>query len=149
MAGEKALSNIAQGLVGTFTSRYHGIDGYWGMGVLRALAEGRGVSEVDLNLLVDRPASLDPTAQSEAYARKWFINALTKTKVTLADIVSAEIRVRFLAASEMPSLVLYNRGNPFVCTTTIIARNGVTYFASKVGRCEPHDPSKELQSIRA
>jgi hypothetical protein len=47
----KNLKGIAGGILGSFLSRNNDLDGYWGMGILRLLAQEHGVEMVYLDLL--------------------------------------------------------------------------------------------------
>lgn len=132
-------------------SRNNDIEGYWGLGILRLFADRHGLSTITIEL---RGQSLNlshesPVKTAEETYQKWFHNTLRKLHIDIHDIDGANINLRFSTFEEFPNVVRDTRGEPYVCTVTVIRRNGSTYSASKVGCCAAHDPRKDRQSTRA
>ena len=149
MAGVKALKGIAHGLLGTFVSRNNDIGGYWGLGVLRLFAERNALSEINIDLLGETFDSLHSTvAATEATYVEWFGQAIAKKGIDARNLAKAEINLRFSTLEEFPDVVRDPRGEPYLCTITIVRGNGITDIVSKIGCCESHDPSKDRRSTR-
>ena len=150
MAGRKQLKRIVGGLLGTFTSRNNDINGYWGLGVLRLYAKRRRVDAFEIDLLSqvsDEPAG-SPLLVTEQYYRSWFSSALSNRQVNPAQLSSARIRLRFATFDEFPDVVRSTRGEPYVCSVSIINLRGIEYSTSKVGVCAAHNPWIDLRSSR-
>ena len=147
MAKRKTLKGIAHGLLGTFVSRYNDINGYWGLGVLRQLADKRSLQSLELDLLgsnTEHPVLKDV----ETRYRTWLLETLPKVRIAPTQIAQAEIRIFFAEEIDFPDAVRSTRGKPYKCTVTITRRDGVAVSAERIGYCGPHDPSKEHRSNR-
>ena len=147
MAKRKTLKGIAHGLLGTFVSRYNDIDGYWGLGVLRKLADKQSLQTLELDLLrsnADHPV----LKEVETRYRAWVLKTLGKARVAPTEIARAEIRIFFAEEIDFPDAVRSTRGKPYKCTVTITRRDGAAVSAERIGYCDLHDPSKEFRSTR-
>ncbi|HTK37411.1 MAG TPA: hypothetical protein VL325_02870 [Pyrinomonadaceae bacterium] len=150
MSNRGAWKNIASGLLGTFTSRNNDIDGYWGLGILRLFAYRLKLSTLTLDLL-NRSLNLlpeSPVSYAEEIYQKWLRSSLKKSKIDISEVIRADINLRFSTFEEFPGVPRDTRGEPYVCTVTIVRRGGYTYSATKVGCCALHDPRKDRRSTR-
>ncbi len=150
MPQRKALKGVAHGLLGTFVSRNNDIDGYWGLGVLRLFAEQNDFSLLTLDLLSDSLGRFpdSPLGIAEKTYHEWFRNVLQKSGVDVDNVARADISVRFSTFDEFPNTIRDTRGEPYLCTVTIVQANGNMYLTSKLGCCASHDPNSELRSNR-
>jgi len=150
MSNLGAWKNTASGLLGTFTSRNNDIDGYWGIGILRLFAYRHKLSTLTLDLLNRRLSFLpeSPVGYAEEIYQKWLRSSLKKSKIDIGEVIRADINLRFSTFEEFPDVIRDTRGEPYVCTVTIVRRGERTYTASKVGCCALHDPKKDRRSTR-
>ena len=96
MPAKKRLTNIANGLCGSFISRNNDLDGYWAIGKLRSLADQHGQSTVVLDLLTSsaQPSSVQCSDVFERYCR--LLAALAEhLRIPLTDITVARIALDF------------------------------------------------------
>lgn len=150
MAGRKQLNGIALGLLGTFVSRNNDIDGYWGLGVLRLCALRNGLSELVLDLLKQNADSdvESPVQISEKAYQIWLFDGLAKIGSERQQLDKAEIHLEFSTFDILPNAIRDTRGDPYICTVKLTNKCGISYSATKIGVCAPHDPNKDRQSTR-
>lgn len=136
------LKNIACGLIGTFVSRNNDIHGYWGIGVLRALAARSGDTKVTIDIFGDNTSDPSLSFIASKYGR-WIVERVESEKIHVENL-SGIIELRFTPFEEFPDTVRDTRGDPYVCTVTLL--DGTKrYSATKIGVCEIHDPTKEYR----
>ena len=146
--GKSNLQGIAHGLLGTFVSRNNDIDGYWGLGVLRKLAESNGLDQIEIDLLCENDEAESINSCKTRY-RRWLAMNLEKNGHTLDSLQVARIRLRFASDfSAYPNAIRDTRGFPYECLVEVIRGDGPAYVARKIGVCAPHDPLKEGKSYR-
>ncbi len=140
------LQNVANGLLGTFVSRYNDIGGYWALGVLRSLVERGGVDRIEIDLL--KTTNGDPSIQLIARKYKeWLEKRLREVHILLEDMSIARIEIEFLSTFDgHRDLVKDTRGFPYKCTVEIRRGDQKLYMAEKLGVCATHDPTKELRN---
>lgn len=151
MAKLNQLKNVTHGLLGTFVSRNNDVGGYWGLGILRSLAIWNGLETVILDLM-DEASELfspEPLRSMERRYRRWLYSTLDKISVNPGSLSQARINVRFTTFDEFPKAIRDTRGDPYVCTTIIVLKNGKSAVASKIGVCAIHDAARESRSTRA
>jgi hypothetical protein len=143
------LQDVAAGLLGSFASRNHDIDGYWGLGVLRAAAEQAACTGLQLNLLTGAAEPRHPLVVAAAASYQGALERQLARRNMLAGLVSrAEIQVTFevdaaaLAASKRDRQVAR-------CSVLLVDDRGREYQASAAVCCAPHDPAHERRSTRA
>lgn len=150
MPQRNALKGVVHGLIGTFTSRYNDVNGYWGIGFLRLIAVERKVVSLTLDLL--NPDSSGPyAAQLEEIAgnyQLWLSATLPRFGYSLENLTSATIEIRFSSFKEFPNAIRDTRGEPYEVSVKIRRFDGKVYEAAKIGVCEIHNPSRESQSGR-
>lgn len=142
------LQNVANGLLGTFVSRYNDIGGYWALGILRSIVERRGGDRIEIDLL--KTTEGDPSIQ--LIARKyeeWLEKRLREVQILLEDMSIARIEIEFLSTFDgYQDLVKDTRGFPYKCTVKIRRGEQKRYVANKCGVCATHDPTKEQKSVQ-
>jgi hypothetical protein len=147
--GKSKLKGIVSGLLGTFVSRNNDIDGYWGLGVLRKLAESNGLAQIEIDLLCEDEEA-EAIESCKTRYRRWLQTTLAKNNLSQRSLRSARIRIHFAEGfSAYPDAIRDTRGLPYECLVEIRRDDGGTYVASKVGVCMPHDPSRESKSNRS
>lgn len=142
------LKGAAHGLLGTFVSRYNDIDGYWGLGVLRKMAEESSARSIEIDLLSER---FEHTAVDfcKDRSRNWLVSTIGKFGSSFDSLTVARILIRFEDDFDShPKVIRDTRGFPYECVVEIAASTKA-YFARKVGVCAPHDPRLENKSARA
>ncbi|WP_373989579.1 hypothetical protein [Duganella sp. BuS-21] len=145
------LTNIANGLCGSFTSRNNELDGYWAIGKLRSLAEKYGQTTVLLNFLT---SSIHPPASEFAPMLARYRNLLAKlaevSRIPLEEITTAHIMLDF-APPPWPRIIYYKLqwGDQFTLTVTINADHRAVGSVRHAGYCRPHNPVQEIRSIRS
>jgi hypothetical protein len=145
------LTNIANGLCGSFASRNNDLDGYWAIGKLRSLAEKYGQTTVLLNLLT---SSIHPPASEFASVLARYSHLLKKladlSRIPLQEITAALITLDF-APPPWPRIRYYKPqwGDQFTLTVTINADDRAAGSVRHAGYCRTHDPARESRSIRS
>jgi hypothetical protein len=149
MLRKSEIRNIAHGLLGTFISRNNDIDGYWGLGILREMANNTGQTKIEIDLLIDL---LDESAHDhriqacKAHHRKWLAEMIERKGEEIAALSEARICVRFIDSfDEYPDLRRYTRGLPFECAVQLGTGPQNICSAVEIGVCAPHDPNKDLR----
>lgn len=145
MATRRHLKNIANGLLGSFVSRNNDICGYWGLGILRALAANNGLDKIyfDLNCKNIEFSDCSSFASTEQAYRRRFLDLLSRVGADVGEIERAEIQIEFAGFDKYPTVIRDTRGEPYVCTVLLSTLHGNTYTASKIGVCAQHDPAKD------
>lgn len=145
------LTNIANGLCGSFISRNNDLDGYWAIGKLRSLAEKYGQTTVLLDLLT---SSIRPPAPEFAPVLARYSHLLEKladlTRIRSREITAALITLDF-EPPPWPRISYYKPqwGDQFTLTVTIDADDRAAGSVRHAGYCRPHDPTRESRSIRS
>lgn len=131
--GISNLQGIAHGLLGTFESRNNEISGYWGLGVLRKLAESNGVDKLEIDLLSEHYEDEAMESCRSRY-RCWLETNLERNNLSLSALLFARIRLRF--ANEFtayPNAIRNTRGFPYECLIELRRGDGRDYVAGKIG----------------
>ncbi|HLA94657.1 MAG TPA: hypothetical protein VK612_02965 [Pyrinomonadaceae bacterium] len=147
MPQRNALRGIAHGLLGTFVSRNNDIGGYWGLGVLRLVAQQNGLDKLIIDLL-NEDRHVSPVTSVEETYRDWLFQRMEKFAIDKASLTNAEIRLRFASFDEFPNAIRDTRGYPYVCTVRFKTDLGPEYSAESIGVCSAHDPTSESKSTR-
>jgi hypothetical protein len=117
---------------------------------LRSYAHKKDISEITIDLLSPkRPIFQSPITKTKEKHRLWLINALSKKKIEIEKLKTAEIRIEFSTFKEFPNAARDTRGEPYMCTVAITGENGVTYKTTKLGCCALHDPGIERRRAQA
>jgi hypothetical protein len=145
MPAKKRLTNIANGLCGSFISRNNDLDGYWAIGKLRSLADQHGQTTVVLDLLTSstQPSSAQCSDVFERYCR--LLATLAKcSRIPFADITVARIALDF-APPPWPRASYYKLqwGDQFTVTVIIEADGRAMGMARDTGYCRPHDAARK------
>lgn len=150
MPGKAHLTNIANGLCGSFAGRNNDLDGYWAIGKLRSLAEQAGRTTVSLDVLT---SSMQPSSSEFAPVLMRYRRLLAKlaglSRIQLEEIATARITLDF-APPPWPRARYYEPqwGDQFSLAVSISANGRATGTARHAGYCRLHDPAREHQSIR-
>jgi hypothetical protein len=145
------LTNIANGLCGSFTSRNNDLDGNWAIGKLRSLAGNYDQTKVLINLLT---SSIYPSASEFATVLARYHHLLAKlvdvSRIPLEEVTAAHIMLDF-APPPWPRIIYYQPqwGEQFTLTVTINANDRAAGSARHAGYCRPHDPEREIRSTRS
>jgi hypothetical protein len=150
MPAKKRLTNIANGLCGSFISRNNDLDGYWAIGKLRSLADQHGRTTVVLDLLASsaQPSSAQYSDVIEQYCR--LLAALAEhSRIPFTDITVARIALDF-APPPWPRASYYKLqwGDQFTVTVTIEANGRALGIAQDAGYCRPHDAVRKENLFR-
>jgi hypothetical protein len=145
MPAKKRLTNIANGLCGSFISRNNDLDGHWAIGKLRSLADQHGQTTVVLDLLTSsaQPSSAQCSDVFERYCR--LLATLAEcSRIPFADITAARIVLDF-APPSWPRASYYKLqwGDQFTVTVTIEADGRAAGIAHDAGYCRPHDVARK------
>jgi hypothetical protein len=145
MPAKKRLTNIANGLCGSFISRNNDLDGHWAIGKLRSLADQDGQTTVVLDLLTSstQPSSAQCSDVFERYCR--LLATLAEcSRIPFADITVARIALDF-APPPWPRASYYKLqwGDQFTVTVTIEADERAMGMARDTGYCRPHDAARK------
>jgi len=145
MPAKKRLTNIANGLCGSFISRNNDLDGHWAIGKLRSLADQDGQTTVVLDLLTSstQPSSAQCSDVFERYCR--LLATLAEcSRIPFADITVARIALDF-APPPWPRASYYKLqwGDQFTVTVTIEADGRAMGMARDTGYCRPHDAARK------
>jgi hypothetical protein len=139
MPAKKRLTNIANGLCGSFISRNNDLNGDWAIANLRSLADQHRQSTVVLDLLTSsaQPSSAQCSDVFERYCRL-LATLAERSRIPFADITVARIALDF-APPPWPRASYYKLqwGDQFTVAVTIEA-NG-----RAAGYCRPHDVAKK------
>jgi hypothetical protein len=145
MPAKKRLTNIANGLCGSFISRNNDLDGYWAIGKLRSLADQHGQTTVVLDLLTSstQPSSAQCSDVFERYCRLLATLAAC-SRIPFADITVARIALDF-APPPWPRASYYKLqwGDQFTVTVIIEADGRAMGMARDTGYCRPHDAARK------
>jgi hypothetical protein len=144
------LTNIANGLCGSFASRNNDLNGYWSIGKLCSLAERYGQTTVLLDLMTSsiRLSSSD-FAPVLAHYRRLFAKLVYISPIRLEEITTAHITLDF-APPPWPRISYYKPqwGDQFTLTVTINADGMPAGVVHHAGYCRSHDSDKESKSTR-
>jgi hypothetical protein len=145
MPAKKRLTNIANGLCGSFISRNNDLDGHWAIGKLRSLADQDGQTTVVLDLLTSstQPSSAQCSDVFERYCR--LLATLAEcSRIPFADITVARIALDF-APPPWPRASYYKLqwGDQFTVTVIIEADGRAMGMARDTGYCRPHDAARK------
>lgn len=144
------LTDIANGLCGSFASRNNDLDGYWALGKLRSLAEKYSRTTVLLDLLT---SSIHPSSSEFAPVLARYRHLLARladlSRIQLEEITAACITLDF-APSPWSRISYYKPqwGDQFTVTVTINADDRALGSVRHVGYCRVHDPAREIRSTR-
>lgn len=145
MLRKSEIRNIAHGLLGTFVSRNNDIDGYWGLGILRELADDTGQTKIEIDLL-DENAQDHRIQACKVHHRKWLAEMIERKGGEIEALSEARICVRFVDSfDEYPDLRPNTRGLPFECTVQVGTGLHNICSAVAIGVCAPHDPNNDLR----
>lgn len=142
------LKDVALGVLGSFVSRNNDVDGYWCLGLLRALADAQRVSSLRLDLTGQATEPRDElTALTAATYREALLRQLARRGIAQGVISKAEIHVDFNAsASVFASLPTY--GQPTRCSICLLDERGQEHRQTVMTACATHDPKRESRSTR-
>jgi hypothetical protein len=142
------LKDFAAGLLGSFVSRNNDAGGYWGLGLLRSLADRRGMNLLLFDLKAGSAEPQDPTALRIAQAyRDKLGHHLARRRIPSGVVVRAEITVEF--GLEAPVTPAPTYGQPVRGTALLVDPRNREHRRSALTTCAPHDPARESRSARA
>lgn len=145
----RELLDVAAAVAGSFVSRNNDVNGYWGLGLLRSYADRNGLRSLRFDLLEGdpEPKSDPPALVADAY-RRVLARQLTIRRIARGIVTKAEVLLTFDPDTpNTPSASTY--GAPFSCTVRLTDHRGREFERIRIGCCSPHNPLRELQSVRA
>jgi hypothetical protein len=147
MTRRRAIKSVLHNLLGTYTSRYSDLDGYWLFGLL---VEDVGQVTIDLMDTSGENADGLPIAVARRLAVTEFAEQMEKARLTMSRIRNARINMVKSADSRRGVV------NGHVCSgyeLTFVAQAvtdlGKTYDRQMTIFVAPHDPEVEFRSTRA
>jgi len=145
------LTNIADGLCGSFASRNNDLVGYWAIGKLRSLAERYSQNAALLNVLA--PSMQPPSPEFAQVLADYHLllqKLASRSGIRLEAITAAYISVDFLP-QPWPRAIYYKKqwGEQFLVTVTVCADGRADGIVSHAGYCRPHDPDRERRRYGA
>jgi hypothetical protein len=151
MTRRRELNGIAGNLLGSFVSRNNDVAGYWAIGKLCALALQTANGEISIELLTKRltPHSPELDPMLDQYKAR-LVSSLEKRSFPLHLVTAAEVLVAFGGLFKPDPLKFRPRGTvPFRCTVALTDDLRRSHEAQHSGEVWPHDPQRELRSVRA
>jgi hypothetical protein len=145
----RALSSLSDSVASSFASRNNEVAGYWALGLLRRDVEAAGRSIVRFDL-TGIQASLNTPAVSRVLLRYSRLLPVLMAKLRIAEATLASMFVELSFHSEVdgesPGWV--SVGDPFTVRAVAVSKSGREFVARRVGRCNPHNPTREQCSPR-
>src|SRR6266540_4566929 len=142
----RVLKGALEGFLGTYTSRYSDVDGYWLFGLLLD-----ALGDLEVNLMEPAPSkAATPTEWAVMYARQRFLDQVGKSGLPAARIVRAQLTIKRLAGSEEGRVNGHVRSGArleFVAEAAL--DTGASFDVRRDLFVAPHDPAIELRSTRA
>lgn len=143
------LKSVAAGVLGSFVSRNNDVGGYWALGQLRAQCLSQHVSQIRFDLLAGTASLDDGIAQRVAVAYRQFVLRQLQCNALDVERLRGSVVVLDFAPNEPVTVKGYaSYGDPFSCVVQLENDRGRVYAREYVGRCVPHDPTRELRSSR-
>lgn len=144
----RELLDVAAAVAGSFVSRNNDVNGYWGLGLLRAHADRNGLRSLRFDIL-EQDADAQggaPALVADAY-RRVLARQLAIRRIKPGIVTKAEILLTFDPDEpNTPSASTY--GAPFSCTARLTDHRGREFERVRAGCCAPHNPLRELRSPR-
>lgn len=143
----KVIRGVLQNFLGTFTSRYSDVGGYWLFGLL-----AEEIDHLRIDLMGQGPGGTDqtPLAVARSLAGTKFAEQLAK-----ADVPKSCLREAFLVITKSPDPRLgdvnghVSSGHDVTFTARAVTDLGKAYESATSLFIAPHDPGVELRSTRA
>lgn len=137
------MKSVLDGLLGTYTSRYSDLRGYWLHGQLPF-----DTSEYHIDLLA-MPSDTDaPLDVAQRLAIRGFLEQLTKAGLDATLIRSADLQIRMQSETVIGWQSDHRSDGHMVEFAAIaVMDNGRTYERKRTVFVAPHDPRKEHQRL--
>lgn len=151
MPRRRELGGISGGLVNSFVSRNNDVGGYWAIGKLCSHSLQTGERELSMDLLMKRisPPHVEFGPMLDEY-RAWLLALLEKQRFSPQVIAAAELRLSFdPKLGPDPMRYTITGYFPFRCTVTLTDDLGRGHVGQLSGFVLPHDPRREVRSVRA
>jgi hypothetical protein len=149
MARRVELSNIASGVLGSFVSRNNDFGGYWALGLLYLEAMKTGCSRSRIDLLEETRGGPSPLVEAlTSKYRGMAFASMQRRELPAAWLKAAAIEIQFEAPG-IGTLPLAVRERPFVAEMKVTTDRGREFLVRHIGKCWPHDPKREIRSLRA
>ena len=148
----RTLKSIMSGVLGSFVSRNNDVNGYWGIGILCLQAVMLKVPSISFNLTLSSTLTTNRdvvvVGMSERYGRM-LQTLVRKGGISVASLQCATVTIEFGLPRPLRTTAPMTRGEPFVCTLSILDDRGRSLSVSLASWCAPHDPRKETRSCRS
>jgi hypothetical protein len=146
----RALNSLSASMASSFSSRNNVVAGYWALGLLRRDVEAAGQSTIFFDL-VRVWASMNTLAVSrvlESYSQLLPV-LMAKLGISETTLASMFLEVEFHPDDSVAFPGWASVGAPFKVRAVAVSRSGRQFVAHRVGRCNPHDPTREQCSPRS
>ncbi len=138
----KALKGIAADVAASFISRNNDCDGYWTVGKLHLYAREHSMTKILIDVSAQLPSTLSESASIAAQYGS-MIEAQAAAKGL--GIRASQIEVEF----DLPKTNQCSADETgFICAVTIVDDRGQAWTHKASGCSHPHDPKRELRSLR-
>jgi len=143
MARRGELKDVASGLLGSFVSRNNDVGGYWGLGLLRSLADRDRINVLRFDLKAASAEPPDPIAASIAQNyHDMLARQLARRRIPSGLVLKAEITVQFgIDESLLASAPTY--GERVSCAVLLLDGRAREHRQSILTACAPHNPARE------
>jgi len=133
------MKSILEGFLGSFTSRYSDIDGYWLHGLI-----GYGSVNLDIDLMVRPPDERTTEAAAQRLAVGRFNEQLAKVGLDASRVAEARLTAR-ARAEIVQGWHGHERGEGRIVefVATAVMDNGHRYERTRTVFVAPHDPKIE------
>ncbi|MCC9603758.1 hypothetical protein LOC67_24675 [Stieleria sp. JC731] len=137
------MKSVLEGFIGTYTSRYSDLRGYWLYGQLPF-----DTSEYHIDLLATPSDTDAPVAVAQRLATRRFEEQLAKSGVDAASIRSADLRIKMHSETVKGWQGDYRSDGHMVEFTAIaVMDNGRSYERHRTVFVAPHNPQKERRRL--
>ena len=140
--GRRTLNGIAADAAASFISRNNDFDGYWAIGKLHAHAREHATTKI----LIDVSGQLsEMLLEFASIAKRYGSMIETQAAAKGLGIRASQIEVEF----DLPKTNQCSADETgFICAVTIVDDRGQAWTRKASGCSHPHDPKRELRSLR-
>lgn len=138
------MKSVIEGFIGTYTSRYADLRGYWLYGQLPF-----DTSEYHIDLLATPSDADSPVAVAQRLATRRFEEQLAKSGLDAAFVRSVDLRIKMDSETVEGWQGDYRSDGHMVEFVVIaVMDNGHSYERNRTVFVAPHHPQKECRRLR-
>lgn len=146
MAARKQLKGVAAGTATCFASRNVEIGGYWAVGILCRYAAEQGAKVLVIDVIGGATPQRLPELASRARAR--IERHLAALSLPASIVQSARVVLTWEMTESPPPRVQSAASTHYLCRAVLVDDRGREFVGETAGWCWPHDPAREMQSVR-